>query len=773
VGPTSPLAFKKTLGGQVVDANTGAPLPAAAVAVEDPFLATTADANGVFSFEGVEKDVVVVRALFPGYVPTTRRADVLEDAKRALSMRLQPIGTIEQFKNGVVNTFIDGSARLTIFASTLQRDDGSAVTDEVEVELTYMSPSSLAAPGAFDDAVTIGGAFVSVESFGVVSIDVFEGGVPVQLAPGATADLEIVLPAAAPGRFSVNDSIALWDFDEVTATWIEIDRGFVQRASDGSGALAWLARVPHFSFWSAALVIADSHCLTGFVESDGEPLAGAEVAALGQSFGGTRISFTDVDGAYHLHVPAGSSLRVETRINGSSNATESRKNLVVPNTIVDCGGTNGTSGTPTVLDFAVTLDGCVSGFILDHSGFPVSAATVALVPGETVLTSADGFFCGRSVAGSTVLVTTPGFASVKAVSPLAGSSCAADDCAVGDVFDELPQSDDLVGTIEFVRSAEAAEGASDASLTACGTFLAGDVDVLLGLIDQGNSGVESCEVVDLVNVAGCLVRTDICVMSDDGVEPVDLSDIAPVDAGGFIQMLAANNDFADLLPGDPLADLPFEAGIYLPEVDDLDGLGFLSGPLVNLFSFGGAGIGGLDVDIELPGDIKVTSPDPKSLNIDRRLSLVVSWTPSPGPNTLFIEICSSVLIDDDPMTFEDICIEKEVNASLGSFVIPGAAMAELHDPQCHNGVDHFFCMFRFAEGEISVPLLRTAGQARVRVSADNELFASEFVPGGARFALAKQKDDKTVISKGRHEEFFRTRMRRRKARTAASSSVSP
>ena len=123
------------------------------------------------------------------------------------------------------------------------------------------------------------------------------------------------------------------------------------------------------------------------------------------------------------------------------------------------------------------------------------------------------------------------------------------------------------------------------------------MDVLIGLIDQNNGSVESCDVVDLYEVSGCVIRVDQCVISEEDPDPIDLSDIAPVDAGGFIEMRATNDDFADLLPGNPLDGLPLEAGIYLPELEDLEDLGFLSGPLVTLSSFGGAGIGAIDVDV--------------------------------------------------------------------------------------------------------------------------------------------------------------------------------
>ena len=769
--PASPVSFSRTVGGQVVDARTGTPLPGASVVVEDPLLATTADANGFFSFENVQRDAVVVSALFSGYVPAVRKLEGIGSSNRALSLRLQPIGIIGSFKNSVSDTFVDDNARLTLQPGTLWRDDGSPVQGEVEVELTYIAPSSLAAPGAFDDAVDLGGGAVSLESFGLVSIDLFDGGFPVELVPGAAATLEVVLPAGAQGRFAVNDVIGLWNFDEAAATWVEMDQGLVGLASDGSGNLSVVASLPHFSFWNLALMIKDLHCIVGVVESDGEPLAGAEVVALGQSFGGTRITFTDEDGAYQFQVPPGSSLRVETRPNGSANAVEGAS-IVVPATVVECDGAKGASGVATVVDLAVVFNGCVSGFVLDHEGFPVVDAPVALVPGETVFTEADGYFCGRSVSGSTVFVTTPGFSTVKSVAPTAGGSCAADSCTRADVFDLLPQTDDLVGTVEIIRATEAASGSRDENLTAIGTFLAGDVDVLIGLIDQNNGSVESCDVVDLYEVSGCVIRVDQCVISEEDPDPIDLSDIAPVDAGGFIEMRATNDDFADLLPGNPLDGLPLEAGIYLPELEDLEDLGFLSGPHVTLSIFGGAGIGAIADDVELPGDIKVLSPKPESLDIDRRFPLVISWTPAPGPQTLYLEVCSSVLVETDPVTFEDVCIEKEVNASLGRVVIPGAVMAELHDPAEWGIVDHFFCMFRFVEGEITVPLLRTGGEARVRVSADNELFASDSVPSGGALSLKKDVADKRAQWRDRHEEFFRTRMRRRLARSVSETQLS-
>lgn len=767
VSPVSPIVFTDTLGGQVVDARTGQSMPAASVAIESLLLATTADANGFFSFESLVQDAVVVQAFFAGYVPAIRRSEALSTSARQLPLRLQSVGITEDFTNDIDRSFTHGGARLTIGAGSLVRDDGTSVSGTLQIEFTHFDLStsaeeSLAAPGAFDRATAASGAAVSIESFGLVRVDIFDGAELVTLAAGHGAELEIALPASVQARFEPDDSIGIWDFDESTATWIEVGEGVVQLASDGSGQKAWVADVAHFSFWNAALAIADTHCVQGLLEVDGEPIVGAEVVAVGESFGGTRVAFSDADGSYRLHVPRASSGRLQVRTNGNA-AADAERNFSVPDVAADC--TNGRKGAigPEVQDFSIVLDSCVSGAVFDHAGLPVVDATVHLVPGQTVSTDADGLYCGKSISGTTVFVATSGFASVKITTPAAGGDCESGNCVEADVLDQLPQKGDLVGVLELVRARNYQQGPAQSGLSAFGAFLAGDVDELLGLIDRQSQAIESCEVAPLEEVAGCVVRTEICVLSEALAS--DLSDIAPVDAGGVITVFSdLEVSPVDLFPGDPLIDLPFEAGVYLPDVENLFDIGFGIDEVASFSSLGGFGIGAVDLDVDVPTPIDVQSPNLENLNIDSGSRLTVSWVPSPGPDTLYIEVCSSILIVDDPPTFEDVCIEKEVSVADGSVVIPRPAMNRLHDPSSGDEIDYVFCMFRLVEGEIEVDLFRTDGEARVRVSAVSEVFATEFVSGTVEPSGAKSKKKSSRADwRKRHEKYLRARLRRQKA----------
>ena len=78
------------LSGRVVDAETGAPLPGAAVRVLDRGAAT--DADGRFSIPGLPADTATVEVTFVGYQPWRELADLRQS--RALDVRLAPTADV-------------------------------------------------------------------------------------------------------------------------------------------------------------------------------------------------------------------------------------------------------------------------------------------------------------------------------------------------------------------------------------------------------------------------------------------------------------------------------------------------------------------------------------------------------------------------------------------------------------------------------------------------------------------------------------------------------
>lgn len=697
------------------------PIAGATVSLSDG-RSTSTDDNGFYSFSGLSVGLRVVLSIrAEGFASTTKAFRVGEGPACVLMAEAAETVTISA---DVSSTQRSGDSTVSLAAGSLVDGNGTVVTGDVELTATFLDPSTggvMAFPGSFEDAESAAGSTTTLESFGFAIYELSQNGEAVNLAPGSSADIEYVLPENAQDRFTLGETIPIWEFVEETATWEEAGTGTIGTASDGSGRKAWFATVDHFSSWNCDAPLAEKSCLRGRIVFGGGPVSGAEVAAVGVDYNGTSVVRSAGDGTFCVEVKRGSSIRLEVRLNGSATPVVTR-DVIVSDTPADC-----TTGTCTeVGDVSVSLDSCVSGTVLNDDGTPAAGVTVFVVPGGTTTTGGDGSYCAAAAGGQEVFVFAQGRPSVAVQTPVS-ASCGSSSCAQADLSLTLPGPGDDVGTLLAQTQTVISDltGESEAFVLR-GSFLVASSDELerVGLSGSVFPGVE----VQTQEVAGCKVTTQTFTFSDaETIDPTmafDFGGLGALDPGE--PGVATNGTTSvDLMRGDPnLVDPPAPslAGGFSPDEspEQLFALGFSGGQRID-FSFpGGADIGPFSVSVDLPDQITVVSPDlsASSLTVDKSRAWDISWVAGSPTDTVGVTLAQSTVdIVNNPdgsasSTGSTTRIFCEFSDD-GAGTIPALVMSLLPDATATSTTSVTFSRDRTVS--VLVPLRRVAGEGVVKV----------------------------------------------------------
>ena len=147
------------------------------------------------------------------------------------------------------------NASLQIPAASLETENGTPVTGNVQVSITPLdvsNPAVLAAmPGRLEGTQTDGSS-AGIVSLGMTDFSLRQNGQDLNLKPGSSAKVRIPLYADtdAQGKILVlGDTIPLWSMSETTGEWVQEGIGTV--VDTGNGIKALEATVTHFSLWNA------------------------------------------------------------------------------------------------------------------------------------------------------------------------------------------------------------------------------------------------------------------------------------------------------------------------------------------------------------------------------------------------------------------------------------------------------------------------------------------------------------------------------------------
>jgi len=342
----------------------------------------------------------------------------LEDT--ILNKVMLPVGATQ-----VVHTDEGGTFSEAGFSVTFSPDSFTVLGDiELVISPLDISTNEInAAPGDFS-ARQADGSATSIETFSMADFTLTQNGQPVNLKPGATAELELLLPENT--ELLPGESRSLWFFDLNSGQWTEEASGFVGTSTTMPGRLAVFATVTHFTHWGSAAPLRFVRITGRVVNASGDPISGAFVRASGNGYF-SRQGRTDVNGNYTIQ--GRSRLNTTADITGGIFLTQDvggvLSNLIVTSApvTVTSDGTTSALVAPDIVIASAELS-CISGDVLDAAGAPVVGATVFTTNGSFTSTDANGQFNLAAPANAEVRVISAGFPEVVATTGVGNGTCA-------------------------------------------------------------------------------------------------------------------------------------------------------------------------------------------------------------------------------------------------------------------------------------------------------------------------------------------------------------
>lgn len=436
---TLPLQGKSTISGQVFDVD-GRPLEGVTVQVREGIILkrgqkAVTSPGGVFSLTGiVPAQRILLSFEKEGYTPTQGSVSLVNRVptgkkipryeyallkQATLSKTLLKSGAVQSLDASQGGTLAEAGFKVSFAPDSLTVVDGPAV----QVVITPVDVATAAingAPGEFA-ARTADGRLETLESFSMADFSLFQGSRKVNLKPGATADIELLLPANT--ALQEDDSTPMWYFDTAKGLWLEEGVGRVAPSTSLPDRLAVFATVAHFSWWNSDQVITVAEVTGRVVDRNGKLMSGVSVAGQGVDYAGSSSPLlTDANGVYCQKVKAEalSELRATGYIGsiGLLSAPQQVRAGVAGSRCAD-----GTAAAVADLVMPIGL-ACVSGSVVDAQGAAVAGATVYTRSGANALTDAQGQFQLNVAEQSEDVIYTTGYPSVPLVTPAMGAPCA-------------------------------------------------------------------------------------------------------------------------------------------------------------------------------------------------------------------------------------------------------------------------------------------------------------------------------------------------------------
>lgn len=438
---------KGTITGQVRDPITLEPIAGVTVSTKGARSVVT-DAGGLFTLTGVkQKARILVNFSKAGLAPTQITTSLVDKPTR-IKHRDDDEDDEDDHDGGrklksvtIVQTMITRGLKQSYNTATAiaLEQKGSKVTfsanslnttGTVDITITPIDVSTnalQAAPGGLLGR-TIAGGIVSLDSFGMADFTLSQGGRRVNLKRGATAVIELLLPATSP--LTNGQVTPMWYFDTNRGLWVEEGTGIVQASSTTTGRLAVVATVRHFTYWNSDQAAPGSAAITGrVVDKNGVGIPNAYVEGWGVNYAGHSYPVrTDANGVYCILGRIGST----TALTGSSSfggiliSSSPALNVTTANTPSACPS----AGPPVANIVLPTALSCVSGVVRDAANLPAAGVTVYSSTGGSAVTNATGNYQFAAPDLTNVRVYAAGYPSVAVTTP-GGLPCATANLSLG------------------------------------------------------------------------------------------------------------------------------------------------------------------------------------------------------------------------------------------------------------------------------------------------------------------------------------------------------
>ncbi len=295
--PYPEIQVEAAVRGLVTDEDN---IPVASALVKVGTEETTTDENGFFRFEKEEfnQNGTLLRVEKQGYYlgvklfnPTVGK----ESFVAVQLLRKELVGTFTSTTGGLVST--DDGASVSFAANSIQYENGTAFTGEVQVYAKWIDPTAdlllEQMPGDLR-AVDKEGNPVQLATFGMVAVELeTASGTALQLVEGSPATLTMPVPAEILGQAPA--SIPLWSMDETTGNWVEESTATLQGDK-------YVGEVPHFSFWNCDAPFPLIQLEGQIIDAEGNPIHWAKITIHNDAVG-TGGGYTNEEGVFSGKVP--------------------------------------------------------------------------------------------------------------------------------------------------------------------------------------------------------------------------------------------------------------------------------------------------------------------------------------------------------------------------------------------------------------------------------------------------------------------------------------
>jgi hypothetical protein len=164
--------------------------------------------------------------------------------------------TLDINAGGTLNS--NNGAKVIVTANSFVDAQGNQVSGNIDVNITPVDVSNSlllnAFPGQFTGISESTGQPTTIATLGTVEFIFSQNGEPLQLADGATAQIEmplfVTIHPATNQPIAVGDEIELWSLNENTGIWLQEGMGTVIVNTESTTGLSLLATVTHFTWWN-------------------------------------------------------------------------------------------------------------------------------------------------------------------------------------------------------------------------------------------------------------------------------------------------------------------------------------------------------------------------------------------------------------------------------------------------------------------------------------------------------------------------------------------
>lgn len=255
---TAPASTGKSTVRVLVVNDSGQALPGAQVVIDGQ--SAVADGSGVATLKVGTGVTTTISAKYVGHVTLLRRKffptpiGPFPEAGDAFErVVLKPQAAAVTLNASTGGTVMGASgAQVSFPANALVNSAGQAVTGNVQVSVTPTTKADSTFPGG-GAALDENGAETLLFTYGMLNVQITQGGQPLQLAPGKQATLSMDLTASQHQDgtvINVGDKVPGWWFNESAGVWVQEGEGEVIASAASSTGKALSMSVSHFTNWN-------------------------------------------------------------------------------------------------------------------------------------------------------------------------------------------------------------------------------------------------------------------------------------------------------------------------------------------------------------------------------------------------------------------------------------------------------------------------------------------------------------------------------------------